>query len=249
MEDGTLDEWSRDDGGHLANSGDYEAVASTDTAHTGSHSLRARIWTPHEPSSGVRAFRWNEADAHRELYFSAWFYIPSSPDHAGTAGGFWNVFQFKSNRGPGGSDPLWVFDLIKQRDTGRFHVRAVWGAGDTTLGGPFSADDVGEKYFYNNSTDAFPHPGDTPTTTPVPIGEWFRLGAFLRQSTDFDGRVTFWLNDEELFHFRDVRTAYEHAPEDQEWGGNNSWSVNNYSDGLEPSPSTLYIDDARISLP
>jgi hypothetical protein len=25
-----------------------------------------------------------------------------------------------------------------------------------------------------------------------------------------------------------------------------SWSVNNYSNGLSPSPATIYVDDAKI---
>ena len=247
MEDGTLDEWSFDEGGHLANSGVREAIASTDVARTGTQSLRATIWTPSLPKSGVRAFRYLEPSQHRELYFSAWFFIPRSFEQTGE-GLYWNVFQFKSTPIDRESDPLWVFDLIKQEDS-TFRVRAVWGAGGTTAAGPFEGSGVGEQYFSNNSTVGFSWPGEPSTTTPVPIGEWFELRAFLRQSKDFDGRLTFWLNGEELFDFESIRTAYPNAPAGQSWGGNNGWSVNNYSDGLDPSPATIYIDDAEISIP
>jgi hypothetical protein len=40
---------------------------------------------------------------------------------------------------------------------------------------------------------------------------------------------------------RDVRTRYPAA------NGANEWSVNNYGDAVEPSPATIYIDDAAIA--
>ena len=89
---GTTNEWSSGGGGGLYNSGSYESVASTDQRHSGSYSLRAKIWTPNSPESGVRAFRWAEPRANRDLYFSTWVYLPQSLQPTGN---YLNLFQFK----------------------------------------------------------------------------------------------------------------------------------------------------------
>jgi hypothetical protein len=49
-----------------------------------------------------------------------------------------------------------------------------------------------------------------------------------------------------LFDFDNVKTSYFNSAYNA-WNCENSWSVNNYSDGISPNPYTLYIDDAAIS--
>src|SRR5262249_11481328 len=73
MEGGNLGEWSSGGGGGMFNSGTFEALASGDVAHTGSYSLRAKVWTL-GGDSGVRAFRWAEPRANREASYAAWFF-------------------------------------------------------------------------------------------------------------------------------------------------------------------------------
>jgi hypothetical protein len=69
---------------------------------------------------------------------------------------------------------------------------------------------------------------------------------FLRQSKDFDGQVIFWQDGIKIFDFQNVRTSYNN-PTYNSWNASNEWAVNNYSDGISPSPATIYIDDAVIS--
>ncbi len=223
-----------DKGGGIYNSGRHEARASSELAHSGRQSLRARIWTGEDSTSAVRLFRWREAREHRELYYSAWFFIPT--DHRRTAdpsaGAFWNLFQFKTRSSDGRNDPVWAL-YVNRNDDGEPYLRAGWGWGGTELAGPFESSSQGGRFFEQS-------------VATLPIGRWFQLEAFLRQSKDFDGRLTIWQDGEELYDFTDVRTSYPYATADQSWGANNEWSVNNYADGLSPSPATIYIDDAEI---
>ena len=79
----------------------------------------------------------------------------------------------------------------------------------------------------------------------MPIGRWFHLEAFIRQSSGYDGTLTFWQDGVKLFDFRNIRTSYPNC-DFNSWCADNEWSVNSYSDGLSPSPSTLHLDDAAI---
>lgn len=73
------------------------------------------------------------------------------------------------------------------------------------------------------------------------VGQWTDVEAYYQCAGDSTGRVTFWQDGTLLFDVRNVRTRYA--------DGDCQWSVDNYSSGLSPSPATIYIDDARISVP
>ena len=243
MEEGSLADWyypstgpSGDYGGGLYNSGRYEAVASQDRAHTGSTALRARIWTPSSPTSGVRAFRWRESRLYRAAYYSAWFYVPTSYTLTGDpcCGRYWNLFQFKSRSTTGRNDPVWAL-YVGNRPTGELYVYAGWGWGGTAIAGPYATSDVSGKNYSQSVAN-------------LPIGRWTRIEAFLRESKDFDGRLTVWQDGVQLFDFVNIRTSYDN-PDYNSWHASNEWSVNLYSDGLSPDPATIYIDDAQIRLP
>jgi hypothetical protein len=236
MEDGSTSEWLAGGGGQLYNSGAFEAEASTDIARTGLHSLRARIWTPSSPSSGVRAFRWQEARANQELYYSAWLYLPTAYTLSNERrnGGYWNVFQFKSRTADRSrDDPVWAFYATPDGEGG-LYLRAGWGWGGTALAGPYGTDGVGGKNY------------EPETRVSLPVGRWVHLQAFLRQSSEFDGRLTFWQDGVKLFDLDGIRTSYPNCSFNA-WCADNGWSVNLYSDGLLPNPATIYIDDATIS--
>jgi hypothetical protein len=80
----------------------------------------------------------------------------------------------------------------------------------------------------------------------VPVGRWFQLSARLRQSKNFDGLLCVWQDDRLLFGLHDVRTSYPNCAYN-DWCAENEWSVNNYSDGLAPSPSVIFADGASIA--
>jgi hypothetical protein len=228
---GTTAEWSAGGGGGLYNSGTYETAASSERRLNSSHSLRARIWTPASPASGVRAVRWKEARANRELYYSTWIYLPQRLDLAAS---FVNLLQFKSRSQDGSrNDPLWAF--YGARDgKGGFYLRAGWGWGGTPIVGPRRTDGVGGKWF------------EPSRRVSVPVGRWVHLEAFLRQSRGFDGRLRLWQDGVQLFDLNNIRTSFDNCNYNR-WCASNEWSVNLYSDGLRINPTTMYVDNSAIA--
>ena len=108
---------------------------------------------------------------------------------------------------------------------------------------PFFVLNVGNRpdgsmyfYLYNWQTrESF-----TQAVKDIPVGRWFSVSAFYACAGDQTGRVTFWQEDTPLFDLRQVRTRYP--------DGDCQWSVGNYAYGVNPSPATIFIDDAVISL-
>ncbi len=75
----------------------------------------------------------------------------------------------------------------------------------------------------------------------VPVGQWFNITARYVCAGDNTGHVTFWQDSDLLFDVPNVQTRYP--------DGDCGWSVNNYSSGMIPVPTVLYIDDAEIFVP
>ncbi len=98
-----------------------------------------------------------------------------------------------------------------------------------------------------SNTDGIPGPYENSTisqkeyrsTTQVPIGRWFQIEAYLVQSGQFTGALTVWIDGTLVWDFQNVRTKWP--------GGDQRWSVNNYSNALDPPVLTTFIDDARVS--
>jgi hypothetical protein len=218
-ETGDLSQWYADGGGGEFNSGSGSSTASRDVAHSGRYSGRMSILTP--GISAVRLFRWNESRANLEAYYSAWFYFPRSY----RVPVWWNIFQFKSRTGAVANDPFWTLQVGNRRD-GAMYLFLEWWNG-LSIEGPHRGE-FGGRSFEQALRD-------------IPVGSWTHIEVFLRQSSAFDGQLIVWQDGVELFNVRDVRTRYPAA------NGANEWSVNNYSEAIAPSPTTIYIDDASIS--
>jgi hypothetical protein len=109
---------------------------------------------------------------------------------------------------------------------------------------PFFVLNVGNRgdgtmyvYLYNWQTrQAFPQ-----SLMNLPVGKWTKLEADYTCAGDNTGSVTFWQDGTQLFSVENVQTRYS--------TGDCQWSIDNYSDGLNPSPATIYTDDAQIVLP
>ncbi len=236
METGNISQWywpstseSSHFGGGVYNSGDAKAVATKEIAHSGRWSAKLTVATLNSSTSGARLFRWLESQTHRALYYSVWVYLPVAYKRTGS---FFNLIQFKSSTPDGRrNDPVWAFYLENVGD--RLYIAAGWGAGNTNLPGPYSGDGMGAKSYRQS-------------IRPLPIGRWVHLEAFLRQSSVFDGQLTFWQDGLKLFDFQNIRTSYVNCMHNS-WCANNAWSVNLYSDGLLPTPAVMYVDDAAIA--
>lgn len=227
-EAGNLAEWDANGGGGMFPSGNYTVAASRDVAHTGAWSMKDTVWTP--PTSGTRAFRWQEPRQHREGYYSAWLYLPVKLNPAGS---FINMFQFKSRPADNSrNDPFWAFYGASD-GAGGFFLRAGWGWGGTPVSGPHSTDGVGGKWI------------EPAQRVSVPAGRWVHFEAYLYESKDFDGRLRFWQDGVLLFDLANIRTSFNNCNFNA-WCTANEWSINLYGDAITPSPSIGYWDDAAI---
>jgi hypothetical protein len=222
-ETGDLSQWHVGDGGGEFNSGEATSSASLDVAHTGRYSAKATITTPHMPNaSGVSLFRLNESRTHPEACYSVWYYFPQRY----VVPVWWNIFSFRSRNGTAANDGFWELQ-IGNRPGGAMHLYLTWWG--PPLEGPRPGE-TGLRHFSQSLKD-------------VPVGRWMHVEVDLRQSSGFDGQIIVRQDDVELFNMNNVRTRYP-AP-----NGANEWSVNNYSDIITPTPTTVYIDDAVISTP
>jgi hypothetical protein len=239
MEDGSLAAWYAPDSGEGANNGGGEynsgvadAIASREQAHGGAWSAKLTISTP--PESGTRLFRWRELRRIRDLVLDVWLFLPrrytltADPD----TGRFWDLVQFKStNEDRSRNDPIWFLGVRNRRSDGAMVPELGWWS--RTLPGPRQGQQGSRRF--------------TRSDVVIPVGRWFRVTARVRQSRAFDGIVQFWLDGRLLFDERGVRTGFRNCSYNA-WCVDQGWSVNLYSDGLEPNP-VMYLDDARIVRP
>lgn len=235
IEEGSLADWYQperdargDFGGTEENSGSGDTTVSKEQAHSGEHGMKMVLGNG---EGGTRMFRWRELRSQRETVVSVWIYMPRS--YALTAdrstGGFFNLFQFKSRSQDGTrNDPFWFLDA-QRRGEGDVIPQLVWW--QKKLEGP-SWGESGFRRF-------------TEPNARLPLGRWFEIKAYLRQSHDFDGILRVWLDGQLLFDMQDVRTGFANC-DFNAWCVAQDWSVNLYSDGLLPAPSVIYADDARI---
>ena len=97
-----------------------------------------------------------------------------------------------------------------------------------------------------------PHSGETEWRNygdvNLPIGRWFQMDVRLKQSKDFDGSTRVTIDSQLLADVQNVRTGYSSCKFNV-WCVDQGWAATNYSNGLSPAPSTIYIDDATISRP
>jgi hypothetical protein len=235
-ETGNLSEWNAGRGGGEFNSGDADAVASTDVAHDGRYSAKLTTRTP--PEAGTRLFRWNESERYTEAYYSAWFYLPV-PFRSDWS----DIFQFKSQLGAV-NDPFW-FLQVKNRPSGAMYLVLSWW-NRLSVDGPRPGQRGGREYHQS--------------IADLPAGRWTHIEVFLRQSADFDGRIVVWQDGVELFNQQDVRTKYRDSQ--QSWAVTNYGSgfaptpVTIYVDdamirlpvsGPQGSPSGIPLRGASLS--
>ena len=207
VENGDLSDWSKDDCGGQFNSGAAGSYATNATANSGSWSARMDIATPSEPTSGTRLFRWCEPQRNRQLYYSAWYFIPTNH----YVPNFWNIWQWKSKTSSR-NDPFFTLN-IGNRSDGSMHLYLF---------------DWQRRNSYGQ------------TTANIPVGRWFQVEGYYECAPDNTGRVIMWQDGQQLFEVSNVSTRYG--------DGDCQWSIDNYSDIVQPSPASIFVDDAAIGL-
>jgi hypothetical protein len=78
------------------------------------------------------------------------------------------------------------------------------------------------------------------TATDLPTDQWVHIECFLDQSSSGNGHLKCWQDGVLLWDLQNVSTNYPGSPA--------QWSINNYSSGMSPAPTVIYVDDAAISL-
>jgi MYXO-CTERM domain-containing protein len=90
-------------------------------------------------------------------------------------------------------------------------------------------------------------------TLDFPIGQWVQVQCYLKQAgvagaAAYSGQIRCWQNGEKLFDETNVATKYgDDVDGTRLCHGDDEWSFNAYSDGVQQDPAFLYADDAVIS--
>jgi hypothetical protein len=148
-----------------------------------------------------------------EAYYSAWYYVP----HSVTVGTFWVIFKFRMRAvadDPTSESELYDFDLVNL-PTGEMSVQ-----------------------LYDHRMGGFVVPLDVASPV-VPVGVWFQVEAFYRNAPDATGRVTYWLDGQQ------VVDVANHAMAPTPWV---EWDAVSVGVNLTPSMEVLFIDDCAVSL-
>jgi hypothetical protein len=218
-ETGNLSQWRGPTGGGPHDSGlcirPPDGV-STVQPHTGRYALRATINTTYG-TAACRTFREEEVRTGQTYYYGAWFYFPSRLK----VGSFLNLMQFKANQS-GKIGMFWKLDT-RNRPNGNMYMILIWKG---PIDGPRPGDGIRTRIYQQTLAD-------------LPVAQWVHLEVFLRQSEQYDGRITVWQNGVQVFDQDQVRTRFPSSFQ--------SWSVNHYGQALKPAKSSAFIDDVTVS--
>jgi hypothetical protein len=118
-----------------------------------------------------------------------------------------------------------------------------WKSHHSAGNDPFFALNIGNRpdgpmYFYLYNQDS--KISYDQALEVIPERRWTRLEAFYVCAGDNTGHVTLWQDGVQIFDIQNVQTRYS--------DGDCEWSLNNYSNFLNPRIATLYVDDAAICL-
>jgi hypothetical protein len=148
----------------------------------------------------------------KEAYYSAWYYLPRSV----TVGAFWVIFKFRLR---GTADDSSTED--------EFYDLDLFGlaSGEMTV------------LLYDHRT-AHNLPLDVPDPV-IPVGAWFQVEAFYRNTNDNTGHLTYWVDGKQIIDIADQPMAPTPWIE---------WDACSIGENLTPSPAVLFIDDCAVSL-
>jgi hypothetical protein len=178
-------------------------------AHSGSFAAALTITAgPDDTQESTSLAR--AGDLPAEAYYSAWYYLPRSV----SVGTFWVLFKFRQRTNaddPATATELYDMDL------------ATLPSGEMTL------------QLYDHSASA-----DIPlevTDPVVPVEAWFQLEAFYRAAPDATGRLTFWLDGQQV-----IDRLGPTSP--TSWV---EWDACSIGENLTPETVTIYLDDCAVS--
>jgi hypothetical protein len=213
FEGGNLSEWTDVMGGEaVATPSPPNTIAvSTAVAHHGSYGAQLTI---DAGSDGTQ----ENAGLDRKgglpvaAYYSAWYYLPQTVQ----VGNFWLIFKFRQRSvatDASTESELYDVDLVN------------------TPGGEMTVS------LYDHRTG-----GSVPLDVPspvVPVSVWFQIEAFYRNANDDTGRLTLWLDGQQIVDVNGKAMAPTPWVE---------WDVVNVGENLTPNTVTVSVDDCAVSL-
>jgi hypothetical protein len=212
FEGGTFAEWTGVKGGSAnAFPSPSTIVVSSDYAHRGHYAAELTI------NAGPDGTQENSGLVRKdglpvEGYYSAWYYLPRTI----TVGTFWIIFKFRLRTDAN--------DALTENE---FYDLQLVNAADGSL----------TLLLYDHHSGA-----NVPLVSPapvVPVSLWFQIEAFYRNAQDDSGRLTIWLDGQQIV---DV-TGQPMAP--TPWV---EWDAVNVGENLTPSTAVVAIDDCAVSL-
>jgi hypothetical protein len=183
---------------------------SSERAHNGTYAAKLTL---DASADGVQqnALLSRAGGLPQEAYYSAWYYLPRSV----TVGAFWVIFKFRLRTVDSDASTEAEFYDLDLLDLPTGEMTAI---------------------LYNHRS-ARNIPLDVPDLV-VPVGAWFQVEAFYRNTNDTTGRLTYWLDGRQIIDI----TGQAMAP--TEWI---EWDACNVGENLNPSPAVLFIDDCAVS--
>ena len=237
VEEGTLSDWTYADpkvaGGGIFNTGEREVLsrASKVVSRSGKYSAEATINGAFRAQNGKRAVRlmrwtnkaWPQGGEYFPIdaYYSTWMYFPVSYNPSkyvpSDPGGWWNVFQFKSQSSAGVSEPIWVLyvDHDAASDEMSFYLSSKYNDGRSI-----------------RQTDPL----------AIPAAQWVHIEARYVQAASATGSITIWQDGQKILAAKNVVTVLESPAI---WGIGNY--TDHITGGSIDGSATIYFDDSAVS--
>lgn len=220
FEPGDLSEWVFDANGGLWYENAAPATVSTDLAHAGRYAGKPTMGpTMGAPGMASSSYFYRN-QVPPSAYYAAWYYIPSTV----TIHSWMSLAHFRSSTTGDDTNPTAIWDLN------------VWPVVEGSL--PPGTLPVGTltTHFYNYLTMTN---ADQLVTQAVPTDQWVHFEILLRKATDATGQVTVWQDNVMIVDLQNVPTVLT------AWV---QWDAGGASNDLSPATSSIYMDDASISL-
>jgi len=130
---------------------------------------------------------------------------------------WWNIWQWKS-----------TYDGNSDHSQPMFCLDVVKGSSGLDI-----------RLFYRPDLEFPQKKMFTQTIKKVPTNQWFHLEGYYRRGQNNDGEVVIWLDGVEIFHVSGYPTVLS--------DNTLYWSLNHYTDWIQPNPFTIYVDDVALS--
>ena len=152
-------------------------------------------------------------------YYGAWYYFPTLVVNPRS----WNLFHFR------GGDAANVRSDLQGEDQAGSDVHSLWDVSVENDG------NGGLRAFVFEFSSMTTH---TPTNAPpFPVGQWVHVQFYFKRAANAKGEVALYQDGKQLLDLTGV------VSDDSNWG---RWYVGDYSKGLQPPDSTIFVDDVSI---